>query len=584
MPQLLGPAPTLSSQNAGGIWRIGEVQQNVANVTWASDVVRPSLGMFVDSTNSASWSGSGTTWYDLSGNSLHLTGTTGITAGQGLLSGNTWTTATTSLLNTDNHTIGFAFRMNTTTSLPTAITGWDKLFSYNAPGTDRSPGIWRWSGYKYLHWRYDPTNSGSNVGEVSNLSDTTPNTNTEFSADTWYYITGSKDSSGNFNYYVNGNFIGSSTVAATKLAGNAPIILMESFTAGLGSIDFVTVYNRVLSASEVKQNYMAWKSRLAATTVPCGYLVVGGGGGGGKDMAGGGGAGGFNPGNTLLTRGSSYTVTVGRGGYGSPAASGGVRTDGVVESATNHQFQVSATNGLPSSISGPGVSVTGGGGGYGGSSYWSYSPNSGYGSAGASGGGASGYNDGSGAGRYGTANGSGGLGNRGGQGGPQYYSGGGGGAGASGSDSTGQANGGIGIQSWILSTPYYWAGGGGGAAYSLGTGGNGGAGGGGGGAVGSTSGGSGINSGSAGGGGSPSSQTNRPGGDAGTNTGGGGGGGSHYNANNRGGEGGSGIVIIRYPDTFPDLTSIGAGLAWTKMSMSGHKLYMFTAGTGTIVV
>jgi hypothetical protein len=37
-----------------------------------------------------------------------------------------------------------------------------------------------------------------------------------------------------------------------------------------------------------------------------------------------------------------------------------------------------------------------------------------------------------------------------------------------------------------------------------------------------------------------------PGGNAGANTGGGGGGGSHYNVTNKGGEGGSGIVVIRY--------------------------------------
>jgi hypothetical protein len=68
------------------------------------------------------------------------------------------------------------------------------------------------------------------------------------------------------------------------------------------------------------------------------------------------------------------------------------------------------------------------------------------------------------------------------------------------------------------------------------------------------------------------------------NTGGGGGGGS---ANGitvfNGSTGGSGIVIIAYPDTYPDL-SVGTGLTFTRSTAtrSGYKVYSFTAGTGTV--
>ncbi len=260
-------------------------------------------------------------------------------------------------------------------------------------------------------------------------------------------------------------------------------------------------------------------------------LVVAGGGGGGMDMGGGGGGGGVIYNNAYtITSGSVINVTVGNGGSGAPAA-------GTSGQPGGHQYTISATQG-GNSVFG---SITAIGGGYGGSSYFQYTPNNGYGGSGGSGGGASGYSDGN-TGRSGS--GISGQGYNGGSNGGQYYSGGGGGAGGSGSSGPNKANGGPGVIYPTMS-PYYFGGGGGGSGYSI-NGGDGGIGGGGGGAVGTTVGGTGLNNGSAGGGGSTNSQTNTPGGNAGANTGGGGGGGSHYNSNNRGGNGGSGIVIVRY--------------------------------------
>ena len=261
------------------------------------------------------------------------------------------------------------------------------------------------------------------------------------------------------------------------------------------------------------------------------YLVVGGGGGGGMDMGGGGGGGGVLKG-TLVSTPQDYTVTVGGGGTGAPAACTGGQP-------CVHQYTIPATSGGNSSF----ASLFAIGGGFGGSSYRGYTPGIAGGSGG-SGGGSSGYNDNAGTflGGLGTS----GQGNRGGNSTAAYYSGGGGGAGAPGADSTNQPNGGIGVENSILGVSYFWGGGGGGASYSLSTGGNGGNGGGGGGALGTTSGGSGLNPGSPGGGGGSNQWANTPGGNAGANTGGGGGGGSHYNSNNKGGNGGSGIVIVRY--------------------------------------
>jgi hypothetical protein len=47
--------------------------------------------------------------------------------------------------------------------------------------------------------------------------------------------------------------------------------------------------------------------------------------------------------------------------------------------------------------------------------------------------------------------------------------------------------------------------------------------------------------------------------------------------------GGSGVVIIKYADTYPDISSIGAGLTYAKTTPAGYKVYTFTAGTDTVI-
>jgi hypothetical protein len=43
-------------------------------------------------------------------------------------------------------------------------------------------------------------------------------------------------------------------------------------------------------------------------------------------------------------------------------------------------------------------------------------------------------------------------------------------------------------------------------------------------------------------------------------------------------------VIICYPNTYADLTTVGAGLTYTKTTPTGYKVYTFTAGTGSITI
>jgi hypothetical protein len=68
-----------------------------------------------------------------------------------------------------------------------------------------------------------------------------------------------------------------------------------------------------------------------------------------------------------------------------------------------------------------------------------------------------------------------------------------------------------------------------------------------------------------------------------SNTGNGGSGGQQVGTR-AGGNGGSGVVVFKYPNTLPDLTTIGAGLTYSLTNTGGSKIYRFTAGTGSVTI
>jgi hypothetical protein len=40
--------------------------------------------------------------------------------------------------------------------------------------------------------------------------------------------------------------------------------------------------------------------------------------------------------------------------------------------------------------------------------------------------------------------------------------------------------------------------------------------------------------------------------------------------------------VISYPNTYPQLASIGGGLTYTYANTGGNNVYKFTAGTGSV--
>ena len=194
----------------------------------------------------------GTAWNDLSISGLNASGTAANISSTGAIAGASWNTASTSILNTDSHSIFFMLKLNSSVTYPQGYTGgYQKMFSYNAGG-DRSPSVWLFPSARGLHWRYNPGNTSADFYSDS--------LGTEFALNTWYYVGVTKNGSTALSY-VNGINVISSTVANPKTAGSAAVIINENAINPLNNINSLMIYDRTLTASEISKNFNALRGR-----------------------------------------------------------------------------------------------------------------------------------------------------------------------------------------------------------------------------------------------------------------------------------------------------------------------------------
>jgi hypothetical protein len=522
---IIGPKNNSSPYSSKGLWSLKEQYKNNKNNLWQKQINTNGLITWLDAANPSSYSGSGTTWLDLSGNGQNFTiyGSTSFNSAGYFTFGNNQITdyimRQSYAVPTTQITMSFWFRSNFSSNAQTPIT-------YSVAGNN-----------EMLFFLDNPAQLAPHPKGVRwNLS-------TSSMLNKWVNFTWTRDSLNGQNVvYRNGERLGAYTETINNpiTTGGSMIIGQEadSTDGGFdpnqnldGDFSHLLVYNRILTEAEIKNNFYALADRYSLRAAPefsasggatsyingymihtftssgtflinsanvrksIEYLVVAGGGGGGGSTGGGGGAGGVIAGSVTANL-QSYTITVGAGGNGSAN-----RTSNGTNGGDSSAFGITSTGGgKGAGTSGSTVVLasTSGGSGGGGAAYGSVSAP---GSAGIAG--------------QGFAGGS--------MAGPgDFVHPGGGGAGGPGSSGGpgGNGAGGIGIQSSITGTSTYYGGGGGGALGGIGGLGGGGS------SPGSGSGGAGV-----------------------ANTGGGGAGGWAYSTTtnpNGGGNGGSGIVVVRY--------------------------------------
>ena len=192
---------------------------------------------------------------DYSGNALHLTGSTGSSNPDFSLGGiklnyspsiGYHSVNETHVLNNDYHTIYFKMKF-----WANATGSWRKMFTYSpfrcdnpAIRSDRSPGLWRYTGQSYIHWRYSNC-ANSNNGE--------PGAYNPDAINNWREFIGIKNGN-THDLYVDGQFVYSATSANPKIPGPALLqfghSISTSQTGFRGAFSDFVIYDGVVDPNQ----------------------------------------------------------------------------------------------------------------------------------------------------------------------------------------------------------------------------------------------------------------------------------------------------------------------------------------------
>jgi len=213
-----------------------------------NNVVRYGLILDLDASNPYSYAGAGTTWYDTSGNSYNST----------LTNGPTYSTTNSGIINFDGvDDYSVATVASITNSSTIGI--WIKSSSYNnkipvsiaSTNYGSGPNIFFYN--NYINW-----NTGDGAGN--------PFSNSSYPNSSWHYIVVTNDSTSNAKLYIDGVLIGTAGYRST-LSSTSNNFWLGRFSGDNNytinaSIGASHLYNRILSAAEVLQNYNATKGRF----------------------------------------------------------------------------------------------------------------------------------------------------------------------------------------------------------------------------------------------------------------------------------------------------------------------------------
>ena len=216
------------------------------------------LVLCLDAGNTKSYPGSGTTWSDLiSGNGNNGTLTNGptfdsISGGSIVFDGtNDYVSLSNVQPGTNDFTISVWVYKNNNTSN-------DYVWDFGANGGTLSAGTDILGyGFRYYNATLGTSSNMYTQGTIPNVSE-------------WYEVTITRNS-GTSTMYVNGQSITSSSGDTHNISSTTLYIGRYGGGTGYehdGRISNFKIYNRALSASEVKQNYNAIKSRFVSAPTP----------------------------------------------------------------------------------------------------------------------------------------------------------------------------------------------------------------------------------------------------------------------------------------------------------------------------
>jgi hypothetical protein len=248
----IGAKATSTQVAASGIWNLYTAQQETGANAWPKSIVRRNLVLQLDAANPVSYPGSGTTWYDLSGNGLNATFTNG-TPNYGSVNGGRIefgaNTVYAQVASSSLFAVGTGdFTIELWVMFPSEVLAYGHLFGLPDQASNR---IFKTdsSSANNLYF-YDGTNSLL----LNTVKFTIPNYS-------WRHVVLSR-SSGVLYGYTDGDLRGS--VASTvSLSSNSvrirPFINTEYKATYFSACYF---YNTALTATEITHNYGLFVNRL----------------------------------------------------------------------------------------------------------------------------------------------------------------------------------------------------------------------------------------------------------------------------------------------------------------------------------
>lgn len=240
MTRLIGVSNLVSLASASGIFDLSDQNSYMLRQKWpTSNIVTSGLQVYLDASNSTSYPGSGATWFDLSGNSNHITlvgSPTFSTNNGGILQFNGTNQYGYNALNysASTFTIMAASRYSGATRgrvISTQVGNW-LLGHHNASCEE----------YYAEGWIRDSTVNDTN----------------------WRIYTATENyAADQRSFYVNNNILVSNSTAG---AGGFNGLALGRYGTSNSEystceISFILVYNRLLTQSEMLQNYYALKPR-----------------------------------------------------------------------------------------------------------------------------------------------------------------------------------------------------------------------------------------------------------------------------------------------------------------------------------
>jgi len=224
-----------------------------------SGEVTNGLLLFLDAGNSSSYSGSGTTWYDLSGNNNHGTLRANNSGSLPIFQNGSFT------FNGSSSYVSIVSSVIPNTGSFT-VSAWAKMPSGRYIEMINTRDASTLKGFLL-------TSTGSDIrAQINNPGVhqfVFSGNNSQIQNDRWHLITITVDASANvMKAYVDNNFISSNNFSAGSLTGQGNFVIGWDYAWGggaeyfLGNVATVSVYNYALSSSEITTNFNATKTRF----------------------------------------------------------------------------------------------------------------------------------------------------------------------------------------------------------------------------------------------------------------------------------------------------------------------------------